>query len=136
MRGSHINIWITKGSKVKIDDFESSAASFGLENPAFSPRDSNELASLGLVPLEEKVEELLERHEISFVSRAQPEALGGKVLLQVFVPETEVEAVLGGLERCGVGAVAGSGYSLLPTAGSQTHNYTENLQNRNDVMFQ
>ena len=132
MRGSHINIWITKGSNVKIDDFKSST-SFGLENPAFSrPRDSNELASLGLVPLEEKVDELLERHEISFVSRAQPEALGGKVLLQVFVPETEVEAVLGGLERCGVGVVAGSGYSLLPTAGSQTFN----LQNRNDDMFQ
>ena len=115
MRGSHINIWITKGAKVKI---ENSAATFGWENPAFSPKDSNELASLGLVPLEERVDEVLERHQISFVSRAQCESQG-ELLVQVFVPESEVEAVLGGLEKSGGGTVAGSGYSLLPTAGSQ-----------------
>ena len=71
MKGSHINIWLTKGAKVKLDDSQSSTGSAGWENPAFGPRDSTELGSLGLVPLEEKVDELLERHQISFLVRSQ-----------------------------------------------------------------
>ena len=120
MKGSHINIWLTKGAKVKLDDSQSSTGSAGWENPAFGPRDSTELGSLGLVPLEEKVDELLERHQISFLVRSQASPGPGqqeKVLLQIFVPESQVEAVLVGLERCGVGAVAGTGYCLIPTAG-------------------
>ena len=121
MKGSHINVWLTKGAKVKLEDSQSPAgSSFGWENPAFSPRDSNELCSLGLVPIEDKVDELLERHQISFVVRSQPRSESGqqgKVLLQLFVAESQVEAVMVGLERCGVGAVAGTGYSLIPTAG-------------------
>ena len=127
MRGSHINIWLTKGAKVKVEDSQSSTG-FGFENPAFSQRDSNELSSLCLVPIEEKVDELLERHQISFVVRSQPRSEPGqqdKVLVQLFVAETQVEAVMVGLERCGVGAVAGTGYSLIPTAGRpHLHNST------------
>ena len=90
------------------------------ENPTFNPSDSNELVSLGFVPIEGRVEELLQRHNISLVTRSEsgPGAGGEvKVLVQVFVPETKVEEVLLGLQRSGVGVIAGTGFSLIPTAG-------------------
>ena len=40
-----------------------------------------------------------------------------RVLVQVFVPELHLENILIGLQKCGVGVVAGTGFSLLPTSG-------------------
>ena len=40
-----------------------------------------------------------------------------RVLVQVFVPEHHLENILIGLQKCGVGVVAGTGFSLLPTSG-------------------
>ena len=59
MKGSYINVWIPKGAKVKDEGCESLTAGFGFENPTFNPIDSNELVSLGFVPIEDKVYELL-----------------------------------------------------------------------------
>ena len=60
-----------------------------------------------------------ERHEIRLVTRSESrpgdEAM---VLLQVFLPENKVEDVLLGLQRSGVGLIAGTGFSLIPTAGT------------------
>ena len=70
MKGSYINIWIPKGAKVKEDESDSSSTSFGFENPTFNGSDSHELASLGFVPLQTRVEELLQCHEVSLVTRS------------------------------------------------------------------
>ena len=40
-----------------------------------------------------------------------------RVMLQVFVREEDLENILIGLQKCGVGVVAGTGFSLLPTSG-------------------
>ena len=119
MKGSYINIWIPKGAKVKGEEC-ALTTSEGFENPTFNPSDSNELVSLGFVPIEGRVEELLQRHNISLVTRSESGPGAGsevKVLVQVFVPETKVEEVLLGLQRSGVGVIAGTGFSLIPTAG-------------------
>ena len=44
---------------MKDEGCESLTAGFGFENPTFNPSDSNELVSLGFVPIEDKVYELL-----------------------------------------------------------------------------
>ena len=120
MKGSYINIWIPKGAKVKEDESDSSSTSFGFENPTFNGSDSHELASLGFVPLQTRVEELLQCHEVSLVTRSESLPRPGgqhKVMLQVFVVDNKVEEVMLGLQRSGVGVISGTGFSLIPTAG-------------------
>ena len=72
---------------VRNDDCDTSRASGGFENPTFSSGDSNELVSLGLVPIEKKVDDLLVRHELSFVTRSEWQ---DKMLVQVFVLALEL----------------------------------------------
>ena len=125
-QGSYINIWISKGAKAKA---ESPAVrnGGGFENQGFSsePRsECNELVSLGFAPIEDRVDELLDKFGITFVikSESQKRMVNGneeevRVMLQVFVPEEDLENILIGLQKCGVGVVAGTGFSLLPTSG-------------------
>ena len=124
-QGSYINIWISKDAKAKE---VSSVANGGFENPGFSPEprsECNELVSLGFAPIEERVDELLDKFGITFVikTESQKRVNGNeeevRVMLQVFVPEEHLENILIGLQKCGVGVVAGTGFSLLPTSGNK-----------------
>ena len=122
-KGSYINIWILKGAKTK-NQPDCHTVSGGFENPTFQINgESNELVSLGFAPIEDRVDELLEKFGITFVikTESQKNVNGNeaevRVLLQVFVPEKDLENILIGLQKCGVGVVAGTGFSLLPTSG-------------------
>ena len=126
-QGSYINIWISKGAKAKAESPAVRNGGGGFENQGFSsePRsECNELVSLGFAPIEDRVDELLDKFGITFVikSESQKRMVNGneeevRVMLQVFVPEEDLENILIGLQKCGVGVVAGTGFSLLPTSG-------------------
>ena len=118
---------------VRNDDCDTSRASGGFENPTFSSGDSNELVSLGLVPIEKKVDDLLVRHELSFVTRSEWQ---DKMLVQVFVPQCDVEGVLVGVERCGVGLARGTGYSIIPAPGTLLSPLSSLLSQSLSLMFQ
>ena len=117
MKGSYINIWIVKGSKSRISESDS-----GVDNSGYERSESNELVSLGFAPIEDRVDDLLNRFGISFVIKTESnKKVNGndeevRVLLQVFVPDSDLENILIGLQKCGVGSVAGTGFSLLPTS--------------------
>ena len=117
MKGSYINIWIVKGSKSRISESDS-----GVDNSGYERAESNELVSLGFAPIEDRVDDLLNRFGISFVIKTESnKKVNGndeevRVLLQVFVPDSDLENILIGLQKCGVGSVAGTGFSLLPTS--------------------
>ncbi len=124
-QGSYINIWISKGAKTKAEPLVVRNDS-GFENQGFSPEprsECNELVSLGFAPIEDRVDELLDKFGITFVikTESQKKVNGNeeevRVMLQVFVPEEDLENILIGLQKCGVGVVAGTGFSLLPTSG-------------------
>lgn len=123
-QGSYINIWISKGAKTKAEPLVVRNDS-GFENQGFSPEprsECNELVSLGFAPIEDRVDELLDKFGITFVikTESQKKVNGNeeevRVMLQVFVPEEDLENILIGLQKCGVGVVAGTGFSLLPTS--------------------
>ena len=99
-KGSYINIWILKGAKTK-SEHECSTVSGGFENPTFQINgEYNELVSLGFAPIEDRVDELLEKFGITFVikTESQRKVNGNdaevRVLLQVFVPEKDLENIL------------------------------------------
>jgi len=124
MKGSYINIWIQKGAKSKKEP-ETVVPNGGFENPAFNKSGSecNELVSLGFAPIEDRVDDLLHRFGIEFVVKTESNFKSRdvennsevRILLQIFVPEKDLENILIGLQKAGVGVVAGTGFSLLPT---------------------
>ena len=69
MKGSYINIWITKGAKSKVK-----SEGGGFENPTF--HGDTELVSLGFAPIEDRVDELLARFGIVFVTKTESEVKG------------------------------------------------------------
>ena len=71
MKGSYINIWITKGAKSKV---KSEGEGGGFENPTF--HGDTELVSLGFAPIEDRVDELLARFGIVFVTKTESEVKG------------------------------------------------------------
>lgn len=121
MKGSYINIWIVKGAKSKTKS-DPAVGDGGIENVGYNRTECNELVSLGFAPIEDRVDELLNRFGITFVIKTESsKKVNGndeevRVLLQVFVPDSDLENILIGLQKCGVGSVAGTGFSLLPTS--------------------
>ena len=70
MKGSYINIWIVKGAKPKTKS-EPVPGDGGIENVGYNKTETNELVSLGFAPIEDRVDELLNRFGITFVIKTE-----------------------------------------------------------------
>ena len=133
MQGSYIKIWIPVGAKVANDSNNQNSVGesyghnesgdYGYVNHTYKMTEDG-LVSLGVVPIEERVDLLLKQNGISFINKTvgfSPKSDDVKkseesnVLIQIFVPEVILEDILIGLQKCGVGVVAGTGLSLIPT---------------------
>jgi len=100
---------------------------YGYVNQMYKEETETEtdLVSLGFVPIEERVDLLLKQNGISFINKtigkspssenSDSDDTTSNILIQIFVPELILEDILIGLQKCGVGVVAGTGLSLIPT---------------------
>jgi len=100
---------------------------YGYVNQMYKEETETEtdLVSLGFVPIEERVDLLLKQNGISFINKTigkspssentDSDDTTSNILIQIFVPELILEDILIGLQKCGVGVVAGTGLSLIPT---------------------
>ena len=120
MKGTYINVWIQKGAQAR-KDAESPAPIGGIENPSYKNTEQNEMVSIGFAPIEDRVDDLLDRYKIEYVINTESQSKHNnnevRVLMQIFVPDQDLENILIGLQKAGVGVVAGTGFSLLPTTG-------------------
>merc|ERR1712117_210756 len=77
------------------------------------------MVSIGFAPIEDRVDDLLDRYKIEYVIKTASQSKHNnnevRVLMQIFVPDQDLENILIGLQKAGVGVVAGTGFSLLPT---------------------
>ena len=126
MKGSYVKIWIPVGAKVKADPSDQNSVGehyestdYGYVNHTFK-----DCVTLEFVPIEERVDLLLKQNGISYINKTVgfsqknddfKKSEESNVLIQIFVPEVILEDILIGLQKCGVGVVAGTGLSLIPT---------------------
>ena len=101
MKGTYINVWIQKGAQAR-KDLESPTPSGGIENPSYKNTEQNEMVSIGFAPIEDRVDDLLDRYKIEYVIKTESESKHNnnevRVLMQIFVPDQDLENILIGLQ--------------------------------------
>merc|ERR1712038_509202 len=138
-QGSYINIWVPRKEKEEDSDYE--PINFGYVNHSFKKSDESQVVGLGFAPIEERIEDCCRRFKISYITKSEKHSLydtvkykkvsfadtteekdqeeeeeGPYVMIQLYVPDEVLEDFCIALQKCGVGVVPETGFSVLPTS--------------------